>query len=150
MSENTNLRIRQANADDANIIANLVRALAQSAGETTQLDDHYARIYLAMQGCGVLLAEQAGEAVGLLSYSMRPNLYHAKACGLIEELVVREDARGHGIGTTLIHEALRLFESLGCAEVSISTMPENEGAQRLYRALGFTDEAVLLEKHFEQ
>jgi ribosomal protein S18 acetylase RimI-like enzyme len=36
-----------------------------------------------------------------------------------------------------------------CAEVSVSTMPSNSKAIEFYKAHGMTDEAVLLEKHFE-
>jgi ribosomal protein S18 acetylase RimI-like enzyme len=140
--------IRAARPDDANAITHLIQELATAIKEASPVTHDYVRIYLAFQGCGALLAEQDGAAVGLLSYSIRPNLYHGGPCALIEELVVCDTARGQGIGKALIREALRLFESMGCAEASVSTLPDNAGAQRLYRAMGFGDEAVLLEQHF--
>jgi ribosomal protein S18 acetylase RimI-like enzyme len=39
---------------------------------------------------------------------------------------------------------------MGCAEVSVSTLSDNEDAQRFYRSHGLVDEAVFLEKHFTQ
>jgi len=39
------------------------------------------------------------------------------------------------------------MESLGCAEVSVSTMPDNVDALQFYKAHGLVDEAILLEKH---
>jgi ribosomal protein S18 acetylase RimI-like enzyme len=141
-------QIRAARPNDANAIAQLVRELAASMGEVSPITNTYVSIYLAFQGCGALLAVLDGTIVGLLSYSMRPNLYHAGPCGLIEELVVRDSARGQGIGRALVVEALRLFESMGCAEASVSTLPDNAGAQRLYRSLGLNDESLLLEHHF--
>jgi ribosomal protein S18 acetylase RimI-like enzyme len=140
--------IRTARPDDADVIAQQIQELAEAISEHSPITAAYISTYLAFQGCGVLLAEQDGSAVGLLSYSIRANLYHAGPCGLIEELVVRDGARGRGIGKALIREALRLFESLGCAEATVSTLPDNEGALRLYRAMGFDEEAVLLEHHF--
>lgn len=148
MNQDTTVHIRRASGDDAPAITGLISELAHSIGEASPMSDHYARIYLASQSCGVLLAEIEGATVGLLSYSIRPNLYHAGPCALIEELVVRASRRGQGIGTALLREAICLFESMGCAEASVSTLPDNQGAQRLYRNLGFTDEGVLLEKHF--
>jgi ribosomal protein S18 acetylase RimI-like enzyme len=140
--------IRNATPDDARAIASLIGELAQSIGEASPVSDAYARIYLAAAGSGILLAEDSDDVAGLLSYSIRPNLYHAGPSGLIEELVVRADMRGRGIGKALLAEALRLFELMGCAEASVSTMRDNEAAQRLYRSMGMIDEAVLLEKHF--
>ena len=140
--------IRTARSEDAGAIAQLIQELATAIGEDSPITAAYAGIFLVFQGCGVLLAEQDDGIVGLLSYSMRPNLYHAGPCGLIEELLVRDTVRGQGIGKGLIRAALRLFETMGCAEASVSTMPDNEGALRLYRAMGFGDEAVLLEHHF--
>jgi ribosomal protein S18 acetylase RimI-like enzyme len=140
--------IRAARPDDANAITHLIQELATAIEEESPITDDYVRICLAFQGCSALLAEQDGAAIGLLSYSIRPNLYHRGPCALIEELVVRDAMRGQGIGKALILKALRLFETLGCAEASVSTLPDNEGAQRLYRAMGFGDEAVLLEHHF--
>ena len=140
--------IRAARPEDDAAITQLIRELATAIEEQSPITNAYVSIYLAFQGCGALLAEQDGAAVGLLSYSIRPNLYHAGPCAMIEELVVRDASRGQGIGKALILEAVRLFESLGCAEASVSTLPDNEGAQRLYRAMGFDDDAVLLEHHF--
>jgi len=61
--------------------------------------------------------------------------------------VVDEQARGQGIGRRLVEELLARGRAEGWAEVSVSTMPENAGAQRFYRSLGLTDEAVYLERH---
>ena len=65
--------------------------------------------------------------------------------GSSEGLETVEDAVPAGQS---VDEALAALEAAGCAEVSIAAMPENEGAQRLYRSLGLVDEAVYLEKHF--
>lgn len=141
------LLIRLANDADAEAIIVLVGQLAGSFGETSPLTIEYVHDYLRRPGCMVLVAERAGQVLGLLSLTMRPNLYHAADCCLIEEFVVDERARGQGIGSALIEEVLRRAAGLGCAEVSVSTMPDNAGALRFYRAHGLTDEAILLERH---
>lgn len=140
--------IRSAHLDDAPAVVRLIRQLAESAGETSPLTERYLESYLAFPGSRILLAEDRGEVIGLLSYSVRPDLYHAGDSAYIENLVVDQGRRGEGIGRALLETALAELEAAGCAEVSIATMPENEGAQRLYRSLGLTDEAVYLEKHF--
>ncbi len=130
-------------------IVRLIAELAASGGERSTLTAAYVQEYLLSPSSHVLLAESDGQAVGLLSFSIRPDLYHAADTALIEELVVQDSFRGQGIGGMLLDELLRRLEALGCAEVSVTTMPDNQGALRFYRAHGLTDEAVFLERHFE-
>jgi ribosomal protein S18 acetylase RimI-like enzyme len=141
--------VREARPGDEHVIVELIRELARTGGEASPITESHAREYLAFAQCGshVLLAEQEGCAVGLLSYSVRPNLYHAANSALIEELVVRESARSQGVGSVLLSELLNRLPSLGCAEVSVSTMPDNQDAMRFYRSHGLVDEALFLEKH---
>jgi ribosomal protein S18 acetylase RimI-like enzyme len=140
--------IREATGKDTPNITHLIRQLAASSGETSPATDAYVDDYLASPGNRVLLAETCGEVVGLLSYSVKRNLYHAGDSCVIEELVVREDARGRGVGGALLLKLLSRMEAAGCAEVSVTVLPENSGAIRFYRRHGLTDEAVFLEKHF--
>ncbi len=141
--------IRQAEPGDAETIADLVRELARGEGEESPVTAEYVGSYLGFPGSAVLIAQEGARPVGMLSYSCRPGLYHAGSSVLIEELVVREGARGRGIGGALMDELVRRAAALGCAEVSVSTMPDNARAIAFYRRHGFEDEALLLEKHLD-
>jgi ribosomal protein S18 acetylase RimI-like enzyme len=141
------VQIREAGPGDEAAITALIQELAGTYGETSPLTEAYAQDYLATPGCHVLLAERSGRIAGLLSYSLRPNLYHAGPTALIEELVVAAEGRGVGVGGALLEHLLAHLAAGDCAEVSVSTLPDNEGAQRFYRAHGLVDEAVLLERH---
>ena len=149
-SEIHDITIREAAAEDTHSVTALITQLAAACGETTPVTDVYVRDYLATPGNKVLLAESRGQVVGLLSYSVRRDLYHAAGSCLIDELVVRDDARGRGVGSALVRELLARMEAIGCAEVSVTVLPCNAGAIRFYRAHGLTDEAVFLEKHFRK
>lgn len=142
------LNIREAVPDDAETIVALIRELAAFEGEVSPLTADYAAAYLSRPGVGVLLAEEAGQALGLLSYCIRANLYHAGNSCVIDELVVREGARGRGVGSALIQSVVSRAQAAGCVEISVSTMPDNARAIAFYRQHGFTDEAVYLERHF--
>jgi len=144
-----NLPVREATAADARAIVELIRELAQSAGESSPITEQYAQEYLACPGSYVLLAAENDCVVGLLSYSIRPNLFHASNSCLIEELIVRDSHRGRGVGSALMAEVLDRA-ALTCAEVSVSTLPDNTEAQRFYQSHGLTDKAVFLERHFDQ
>jgi ribosomal protein S18 acetylase RimI-like enzyme len=141
------LLIRDAVPGDELTIVGLIQELGAASGYESPVHEEHAAQYLASPGCGVLLAEEGGEAVGLLSYSIRFDLFHAANSCLIDELVVREGHRGRGIGGVLLDEVIRRAASAGCVEVSVTTMPDNEAAQALYRSHGLVEEAVFLEMH---
>jgi ribosomal protein S18 acetylase RimI-like enzyme len=143
-----NITIRKASLRDAAAIAELTGELAAAVGEESPVTAGYARTFLRFPGNGALLARAARQVVGLVTYSVRPDLYHAAATCLIAELIVREAARGQGVGSALMKDLFSRLAKLGCAEVSVSTMPDNRKAIEFYKAHGMTDEAVLLEKHF--
>ncbi len=143
------ISIRAAKIGDEDDIVSLIHQLAESAGETSPLTVDYLATYWRAPGSRILLAEVGGQTAGLLSYSVRPDLYHAGDSAYIENLVVADGWRGKGMGSALMKAALTEIEAAGCVEVSIAVMPDNEGAQGLYRSLGLVDEAVYLEKHFK-
>jgi ribosomal protein S18 acetylase RimI-like enzyme len=141
------IAIREARPEEAAVIADMIHELARGEGEETPVTQAYVTDYLAVPGNGILLAEGDGEILGLISYSIRPNLYHAADSCLIEELIVRQAARGKGLGRGLVEDLIRRCAARKCAEISVSTMPDNKRALQFYRKSGFTDEAVFLEKH---
>lgn len=145
-----NILIRLAGQEDVAAVVRLIKALAQHEGWPSPLDEAYACRYLAAPGNQVLLAERDGEVLGLLSYSQRPNLFHAGEIATIEELIVAEDGRGQGIGGKLVEHLLEKLQKGGIAEVSVTTMLDNEGAIRFYKAHGLVDEALYLERHFTE
>ena len=141
--------IREAQLEDAANIVALIQELAQDEGDPSPLTESYAATYLAQSHSQVLLAEKGGEVVGLLSYSIRPSLYHAGPACEIEELVVHKGARRLGVGSRLIEAVLQRAAANRCQEISVSTLFDNEGAIALYKQHGFEDEALLLERHLQ-
>jgi ribosomal protein S18 acetylase RimI-like enzyme len=142
------IKIRDARPADSPSVVSLVREMAEEDGGSTPVSEACVEAYLADPGGGMLMAEADGQTVGLLSYSLRPNLYHAAPACLIELLAVRKDARSRGVGGALVDAMLARAESLGCAEISVSVMPDNPDAIRFYRRHGLTEEVMTLEKHF--
>ncbi len=142
------ISIREATIQDAALVVRLIADLASSIDGYSPITEQYAQEYLSSPTSKILLAEIQGQAVGQLSYSIRPDLYHAAPTALIEELVVLEGFRSQGVGGALLDEVLARLEKSGCAEVSLSVLNDNLNAIRLYRAHGLTNEALYLEKHF--
>ena len=139
--------VRDATLMDAPVIVELVKELARSMGEVSPLIEAYVATYLGSTSNTILLAEAQDGILGLLSYSLRPNLYHSGDICLIEELIVAEKARGRGIGTSLLGELLSRMTLKDIREISVSTGPDNHKAIEFYRKHGFKEEGVLLEIH---
>jgi ribosomal protein S18 acetylase RimI-like enzyme len=142
------IRTREAGLGDEPAIVRLIREFAEDNGDTSPLTEEFVAEYLASPGSHILLAETNGQAIGLLSYSIQPDLYHAGPAAYIAELYVHGPYRGHGVGGALLIDLFRRLARLGCVVASVAVMPDNEGALRFYQAHGLVDEAVLLEKHF--
>jgi ribosomal-protein-alanine N-acetyltransferase len=78
-----------------------------------------------------LVARRAGEVVGYLcAWIVAEEIK-------INNVAVRHDARGRGIGRALLEHALRQARSEGCREASLEVRPSNLTARHLYRDLGF-------------
>jgi GNAT superfamily N-acetyltransferase len=61
----------------------------------------------------------------------------AEDCWL-EDLFVRESARGQGLGRALVERALERAAERGCRRVELDTAEDNHAAITLYRSVGFS------------
>lgn len=138
---------REARVEDATEIVRLISEHASVGGESSPLTAAYIAHYVASPISRILLAEAKQEIVGLLSWSLRPDLYHAGNACLVEELIVTENARDQGIGKALMTELLSRLADKKCVEISVAVMPDNLRAMHFYRSQGLRDEALLLEMH---
>jgi GNAT superfamily N-acetyltransferase len=83
----------------------------------------------------LFVARLDGDVVGSLTL-----VFYRIPTGLkawIEDVVVAETARGHGIGVALSEAALAEARRRGAKDVNLSSRPAREAANRLYLRLGF-------------
>lgn len=82
-----------------------------------------------------------GSVVGHISIQREahPVTRHVATLGI----AVAEQARGRGIGTALMAEALRWARAVGVDKIVLSVYPHNTGAIALYRKFGFVEEGRL-------
>jgi ribosomal-protein-alanine N-acetyltransferase len=57
--------------------------------------------------------------------------------GYVQRLAVHPDARGRGLGRSLVGDVLRWMQRRGAARVLVNTQETNQAALALYRACGF-------------
>jgi ribosomal protein S18 acetylase RimI-like enzyme len=65
----------------------------------------------------------------------------------IEDVVVDEGARGHGVGEALNLAALAEARRRGCVTVDLTSRPSREAANRLYERLGFIRRETNVHRH---
>ncbi len=83
----------------------------------------------------VFIARVDGAIVGSLTLAFYRIPTGIKAW--IEDVVVDDAARGHGIGRRLNESALEHARQRGAKNVSLTSRPSREAANRLYQAIGF-------------
>lgn len=140
------ITIRHASPGDEPAIVDLIQEFASAIDEQSPADQHYVRRYLVSPNTAILLASDARDVVGMLSYSTRPGLFLAGDSGEIDILVVSAHRRGEGIGKRLLRTGMRLMQDAGCVEISVSVGADNTMAQALYFDTGLTDASIRLEK----
>lgn len=83
----------------------------------------------------LFLGSVDGEIVGSLTLAFYRIPTGIKAW--IEDVVVSEAARGHGVGEALNRAAVAEAADRGAKNVSLTSRPSREAANRLYLRLGF-------------
>jgi ribosomal protein S18 acetylase RimI-like enzyme len=78
-----------------------------------------------------MVADVAGEVVGYSEGELRLPGAH------LNRIAVHPDHQGHGIGTLLLHDAVRAFWRRGAERVTLNTQTDNRSSRRLYHHLGF-------------
>lgn len=85
--------------------------------------------------CHLLTARVDGRIVGSMTLVVFPIPTGVR--GWIEDVVVDDAARGHGVGAILNRAAIDLAEELGAKTIDLTSRPSREAANRLYQRLGF-------------
>jgi GNAT superfamily N-acetyltransferase len=138
------VRIRPAIAGDADAVAGLAEALAQSfTFSRASFDAHYPALLAAGHACLLVAVTGADEdRVGYLLGFEHLTFYANGRVAWVEEVFVRDDLRGQGIGRALMTGFERWARERGCALVALAT----RRAASFYHALGYEDSATYLRK----
>jgi ribosomal protein S18 acetylase RimI-like enzyme len=145
------VRIRTALLADREAAVGLIQAL--NVHEAALTDDrlvsrkaaeaYYATLTerIARHDGRLLLAEADGRVVGMLGLVVQDDQVfvreEVRQHGHVCDLVVDEAWRGRGIGRRLLAEAERCVRAKGLKRLFIGVLAGNDGAERLYREVGF-------------
>lgn len=131
-----NITIRKATSDDLESIYILICELEEQHldGELFEItflknindpDIHY------------LVAVLNNRIVGFLSLHVQHILHHSKPTCELQELNIKSELRGSGIGALLMKEVERIANELDLEEIELTTKIHRDRAQAFYRKLGY-------------
>lgn len=133
-------RLRAARPEDTAQILSLIRELAafEKLSHEVVADEAALRAHLfgARPYAEVVIAEWGGEAVGFALFFHNFSTFLGRPGIYLEDLYVRPQARGHGLGQQLLAHLAKLAIERGCGRLEWCVLDWNEGAIRFYRRLG--------------
>lgn len=134
------LQIRPAARSDVGAIFTLVCELAEYENlrhtvEATEADlrEH---LFGECPAAEVLLAVEHEVPVGIALYFTTFSTFAGKPGMYLEDLYVRPERRGHGIGQALLKNVARIAVERKCGRLEWSVLTWNEPAIRFYHLLG--------------
>ena len=126
--------IRAARAEDAKQLVDLIALLehrVDAAGVARRIAG------LGAGGIPQLVATEGNAIVGLCGLHLMTAIHRDAPVGRVTILVVREDARGRGIGRRLVQAAEELMRARGCAFLEITSNRKLEQAHQFYETIGY-------------
>ncbi len=114
-------------------LADYERLAHEVVATTAQLQ---ATLFGPVPAAEVLIAEWGGAPAGFALFFGNYSTFLARPGIYLEDLFVRPDFRGRGIGTRLLAQLARLAVQRGCGRLDWSVLDWNEPALKFYRTIG--------------
>ena len=140
MSGPMTLSVRSATSADLPLVASLIRALAdyEKLAHEVRFDEAVlgAKLFGPRPYAEVIVGEVDGEPQGFALFFHNFSTFEGRPGIYLEDLFVRPEARGAGLGTALLAELARIAVERDCARLEWSVLDWNEPAIGFYKALG--------------
>ncbi len=140
MNSHTAVRIAGAKESDVPVILELIRSLAdyeQLAHEVVATEDSLREsLFGARPGAEAVIAYLDREPVGFAVWFQNYSTFLGRAGLYLEDLFVRPEWRGQGIGRTLLAHVASVAVARGAGRMEWSVLDWNKPAIGFYRAIG--------------
>ena len=131
--------IRRAGAEDAEVVARLLRAFNAEYDDPAPPQELMAERIRVLLEHGDTIILVAGEPPCALSLTrFRPGLWSPKLEAYLAELYVVPERRGQGIGRALMDQTMAVAREQGADTMELGTGEADVAARGLYESLGFT------------
>jgi GNAT superfamily N-acetyltransferase len=134
------LTIHFATPRDAETIVRFIRDLAEYERDPGSVEVTPAQIRAQMEDANppfeCLLAEYEAEAVGFALFFRNYSTWRGRSGLYLEDIFIREEYRGRGVGGALMRHLARIALDRGWARMEWSVLNWNTPAQGFYREYG--------------
>jgi GNAT superfamily N-acetyltransferase len=135
--------IRSATPDDVPVILDLVRGLADYEHLLHEVEATEARLHASLfpadgsaPAAQCVLASVGGVSAGFALYFFNYSTFLAKPGLYLEDLFVRPEFRGHGLGKALLLHLAGLANARGCGRMEWAVLDWNTEAIAFYESIG--------------
>jgi len=132
--------IRPATVADLDTIFQLLQLKAEFDGCPSSVRATIAQLQQDLFGnpslVSILLAAVDGEAIGFASYHSIYSTFLAKPGIWLDDLYLKPNFRGQGIGRALMQQLKHIAQAQGCARVDWTVAATNLNGIKFYEAMG--------------
>lgn len=140
MSHELVINVRAAGDADVTLILQLIRELAEyeKLGDQVTADESLIRdaLFGEESSAEALIGEIDSEAAGFALFFHNFSTFLGKRGLYIEDIFVRPEFRGRGLGKAFLRELAQIALSRNCGRMEWAVLDWNEDAIRFYRSLG--------------
>jgi GNAT superfamily N-acetyltransferase len=134
-----NFRIRYAKPEDAALILRFIKALAEyehMADQVAATEELLTEFLFRQKKAEVIIGEYQQEPVGFALFFHNFSTFLGRPGIYLEDIYVKPEMRGKGIGTAFFSFLSKLMEERGCGRLEWSCLDWNEPSIRFYKQLG--------------
>ena len=135
--------LRAAHSSDVPVILQLIRGLSdyeKLAHEVTATEDRLRQTLFPTDGtppaAHCILAEADGVPAGFALYFFNYSTFLARPGLYLEDLFVKPDFRGRGLGKALLLHLAKIANQRGCGRMEWTVLDWNQPAIEFYESLG--------------
>ena len=134
------LEIRAAQPEDVSLLLQFIRELAEYEKLSADVSATEAQLQQTLFGpkpyASALLACSGGAPAGFAVYFFSYSTFLARPSLYVEDVFVRSERRGRGIGQALFLEMFRIAKREGCGRVEWNVLDWNTPSIAFYERLG--------------
>jgi GNAT superfamily N-acetyltransferase len=136
---NTQILVRHAEEKDAPLIFDLVKSLAEYehlSRELSATEEDLRRCIFGEKRAEALICEYAGQAAGFALFFHTFSTFAGKPGIYIEDIFVKSEFRGRGLGKLLLSSVAKIAARRGCGRLEWACLDWNKPSIAFYESQG--------------
>lgn len=134
-----NLKIRETNEEDCSLILSLIKELAEYEKISDQViatEESLKESIFSNNRAETVIIELDGKAIGYALYFYNFSTFIGKSGLYLEDIFVKKEVRGKGIGKEVFKFLVKRAKEEGCKRVEWACLDWNEPSIKFYKSLG--------------